>query len=601
VVVVSSVALLAAAVLAFLAFWGRLPWPVVGRAGTWFLAGLTALALWAGASLFWSIQADRSWDSANLALAYVAFAVVGLFVGVRVVAAVLAAAIGLSVSWGLLGRVIPTLAPQTSTARVTGTIDYWNAFALMAASALPLGLWLASSARWRVRIAGLLLMYGGTIALLLTFSRGGLVVAAVAVGVWLVLVRERLESLGLLAVAVVPALGAALVAFALPGVSSDREPRSVRVHDGPVFGVAVLVGAAVVVGVAWWLREHPLTLSGAQKRRVWRWLLLVVPVGLLVVIALGVVASAGPLTIHAGPGRFFRLGSSDRVQWWKESLDIWRDRPLAGSGAGTFSTARLPYAGDTSFASEPHNLPLQFLSELGVIGLALFALVLVSAGFVVACAVRRLRGAERSAAVALAAICAAYLAHAVVEFDWEYVALTGPVVLVVASLAAAGREAHRRAPRRLLAIAAVVVVVVALYSVATPWAADRRLNDAADLLSANRYSASADAAKDAHTLNPLSAEALIAWGDAENALALHALDANRDDDARAYAEQALRRYRQATDLQPENPLTWLALGRFQLETLGQKEAAQASLERAVALDPRSEEAQSLLDEATGRG
>src|SRR3954447_20063744 len=114
VVLVSAVALLAAAVVAILALWGRVAWPAVGRGGGWFLGGLTALALWAGASLAWSIQADRSWDSANLALAYVAFAVIGLFVGARVVAAVLAAAIGLSVTWGLLGRVIPSLAAETS-------------------------------------------------------------------------------------------------------------------------------------------------------------------------------------------------------------------------------------------------------------------------------------------------------------------------------------------------------------------------------------------------------------------------------------------------------------------------------------------------------
>jgi hypothetical protein len=244
IVFVASAALVAAAVLAVLALWGRLPWPSVGRAGTWFLGGLVALALWAGASLAWSIQADRSWDSANLALAYVAFAVIGLFAGVRLVARVLAAALGLAVAWGLAGRVIPALAPSGSTARVTGTIDYWNAFALMAASALPLGLWLAASSRLRVRVAGLLLVYGATLALLLTFSRGGLVVAAAAVGVWLVVVRERLESIGWLAVGAVPAFFVALAGFALPGVSSDDQPHSVRVQDGAVFGVSLLVAVA---------------------------------------------------------------------------------------------------------------------------------------------------------------------------------------------------------------------------------------------------------------------------------------------------------------------------------------------------------------------
>jgi tetratricopeptide (TPR) repeat protein len=264
--------------------------------------------------------------------------------------------------------------------------------------------------------------------------------------------------------------------------------------------------------------------------------------------------------------------------------------------------ARKPFAGETtSVAFEPHNLPLQFLSELGVLGLILFLLVLVAAGLVVVCALRRLRGAERSAACALAAICAAWLVHAAVEFDWEYVAVTGPVALVVGSLAAAGRDVRERAPSRLLAVAAVAIGAAAIFSVATPWAADRKLNDSIELASAGRYADAVQAARDAHSLNPLSGEALLAWADAEDLLAQEALREKRRDDARAHAAEADRVYRKATSLQPENPAMWRARGEFELDTLGDKEAAQVSLARAVALDPRDEIARKLLDEATAPG
>jgi O-antigen ligase len=415
-------------------------------------------------------------------------------------------------------------------------------------------------------------------------------------------VRERLESIGWLAVGALPAFFVALAGFALPGVSSDDQPHSVRVQDGALFGVALLVGVAVVVGVAWRLERHPVRLSAGQRRRLWRMLLVAVPVAAVVLVVVGAAASRGPLTIHAGPGRFFRLGSSDRWQWWQESLHIFRDRPVAGSGAGTFIMARKPFAGETtSVASEPHNLPLQFLSELGVVGLVLFLLVLVAAGFVVVCALRRLRGAERPAACALAAICAAWLVHAAVEFDWEYVALTGPVALVVGSLAASGRDVRERAPSRLLAVAAVAVGAGAIFSVATPWAADRKLNDSIGLASAGRYADAVQAARDAHSLNPLSGEALLAWADAEDLLAQEALRKKRRDDARAHAAEADRIYRKATSLQPENPAMWRARGEFELDTLGDKAAARVSLERAVALDPRDEIARKLLDEATAPG
>src|SRR4051795_7722399 len=164
-VLIASAALLAAGLLGALALFGVVALPRVGRAGMWFVGSLAALAAWALLSLGWSIQADRSWDYANLTLAYVAFALLGTFAGPRLVAAALTAASAAAVLWGLAGKAIPPLDPLgDTTGRLTGTVDYWNAFALIAAWDLPLGLWLAA----RSRLAGLLLIYAGTVALLLT-------------------------------------------------------------------------------------------------------------------------------------------------------------------------------------------------------------------------------------------------------------------------------------------------------------------------------------------------------------------------------------------------------------------------------------------------
>ena len=128
-----------------LALFGVVALPRVGRAGVWFLSSLAALAAWALVSLWWSIQADRSWDYANLTLAYVAFAAVGTFAGPRLVASALAAATGLAVGWGLLGKAIPPLDPLGDfNGRMTGTVGYWNGFALIAAWGFPLGLWVAT-------------------------------------------------------------------------------------------------------------------------------------------------------------------------------------------------------------------------------------------------------------------------------------------------------------------------------------------------------------------------------------------------------------------------------------------------------------------------
>src|SRR4029079_5422846 len=47
------------------------------------LLPLIGLAVWCAASIGWSIEPDRSWDYANRAVVYVAFAIVGAYVACR--------------------------------------------------------------------------------------------------------------------------------------------------------------------------------------------------------------------------------------------------------------------------------------------------------------------------------------------------------------------------------------------------------------------------------------------------------------------------------------------------------------------------------------
>src|SRR4029079_19561977 len=92
---------------------------------------------------------------------------------------------------------------------------------------------------------------------LLTYSRFGVALACVAAAAWVVLDRKRVESLA--AVALGGGLGAAVfgIALALPGITSDGKPRSVRAHDGWIFALVVLAGAALVlVLVVLWRRRE---------------------------------------------------------------------------------------------------------------------------------------------------------------------------------------------------------------------------------------------------------------------------------------------------------------------------------------------------------
>ena len=184
----------------------------------------------------------------------------------------------------------------------------------------------------------------------------------------------------------------------------------------------------------------------------------------------------------------------------------------------------------------------------------------------------RARGVERAAAVALAASVAAWAAHALVDMAWEYPAVTAPVFAVLGVLAAApeGERPGAAARRPLLAVAAVAVAATALVSVATPWLAERKLDEAADAVVARDLDAAERAAADAQSLNPLAITPL------------HLRAAVAEADRRP--ADALALLRDAVELQPRNPGTWFALGRHYLLIRRDPATAKCALDRAYAID-----------------
>lgn len=63
-----------------------------------------------------------------------------------------------------------------------------------------------------------------------------------------------------------------------------------------------------------------------------------------------------------------------RLSYWLSALEYWSRSPLIGTGIGSFSSLYL--SGREIAGTQPHNILLEILTELGIIGLLLFGLVL---------------------------------------------------------------------------------------------------------------------------------------------------------------------------------------------------------------------------------
>jgi hypothetical protein len=590
---IGALALLVAGVLLGLSLWGVLPWPRLDRAGLACVVLLAALIVWIGLSVLWSVTPDRSWEYANRGLVYFAFLAIGLIVGAADRRAVQAAALGLAtllaavMVWALAGKVIPSLFPDGARiARLRQPIGYWNGLALLAAMALPLGLWLAVRREHHriLRGAAVVLLFLSAVTLLLTYSRGGVVVALVTVAAYVALTPLRVEAIAALAISMPPAIALAFWAFSEPGLVENLQPYHDRARAGAYFGVLLVLGAALVGAAAYfvigreerWRPRFRWSLSGPRLAG-----------GAAAALVVVVLAASGGHPVDwvrdgfreftnpasgagSGPGRLGNVSSNSRWTWWKEAWTMFEDEPVGGTGAASFAIARRPIRTNTTVATEPHNLALQFLGETGIVGFLLFAGAVVAAGLGVIGTIRRLDEPDAAAATALGVALLAYLLHALIDYDWDFVALTAPTLLVLGILLAAGRATRLRFRAPVWAAGAVLFAAAAVFSLTVPWLAARDVADAYAALDRDEVGLALDEAKSARSLNPLAIEPLLATAAAEEA---------RGDD-----RAALERYVQAVDLQPKNWRTWYELGRFELSS-GRRARGIRHLREARELDP----------------
>jgi tetratricopeptide (TPR) repeat protein len=204
-----------------------------------------------------------------------------------------------------------------------------------------------------------------------------------------------------------------------------------------------------------------------------------------------------------------------------------------------------------------------------LVGLALLLAFFVVAAVAAVRALRLLEGAERAAAAAIATVPALWLLHSLVDYDWNFVAVTGPALFALGVLAAAGRPPRRPAgPFAAAGVAALALAAAAV--VATPWLAERSVRAVGTELTERDLDAAADAAERARSLDPLSLAPLYARARVE--------EARGDDDA------ALATYREAVAVQPENPETWYELGVYEFHR-GDLCSAYVHLNEAYTLDP----------------
>jgi hypothetical protein len=270
----------------------------------------------------------------------------------------------------------------------------------------------------------------------------------------------------------------------------------------------------------------------------------------------------------------FSLGiGSNRHDFWRVAVSEWQTRPLTGIGADNFSVDYIRERRSVEEPAFPHSLWVMVLSQLGIVGAALFATFLVGVGLA---AVPRRR--EDAATVALAGAALAgsvyFFVHASVDWFWEIPALGAPALALLGLAAAIRRpRTDRSGGMPLPRLAQAVIVLAAGLGIASctlPWLSQRQIDKAVAAWRTDPPAAY-DHLESARRLNPLSAKSDLVAG---------VIAARLDDTARmpSLFARSLER----------NPFSWYAQLELGLaeSVSGRQQDAVAAVERAIELNPR---------------
>lgn len=549
-----------------------------------FLGGLALFAGWAALSSLWSSGAAAPVLEAERGILYVtATAAALLLLSTREASAALLGGIvagAVLVSLYALGtRLFPGHVggayDPSSGYQLAEPIGYWNALGLLTAIAILLALGFAAHGRIATRaLAGVALVILLP-TLYFTFSRGALIALAGGAVAQAALDprRARLLVSGLV-VSVPAALGVLEASRSHALTAAGATLQTAQAEGSHLTRRLVMLGlVAAVAMIVLHLGERRLRLP--QRAGTVLVAATLAAAGLVAVGAL--VAAGGPVTVvdravdsfteplPAGEGdlqrRLLSVSGNGRGDYWHVAWQMARDEPLHGAGAGSFEENWLRERSISFHARDAHNLYLETLAELGVVGLAVL-LATLALPLIALPRARRL-----SYGPAAAGAFAAYLLHASVDWDWEVPAVTLPALFCAATLLSSPRPALLigRGRVAVLALAAPVLAIALIAHVG-----NRATASSVAAIEADEPDRALSQARRAIDWAPWSSEPWQLRGEAELLL---------EDDAAA--RRALRR---ALELDPESWSTW-----FDLAVASSGAERARALAEAKRLNPLSPE------------
>ncbi len=460
------------------------------RAGAVALLAIACLGAWTLLGLIWTPAPASAVGDAQRIFLYASLFAIGIWSRRLIGRETFALIAPVAVAGVLIGVVTTaTIAFGSDVAlylHVDGTLKFPFGYRNANAAFLLLCTWPLLSAATSNRTPWLLrgLIVGCATMLIelaiLSQSRGSLPATCIALVVFLGLSPHRLRAAAILLLAVLPALVATptLLEVFQHG-RADARALELLHHSAAAIAISSAF-AAVFAAIVLRLLYPRLNLGPKRVRLLSYACALIAVVGVVVGSGIVIARHGGPVKfIDQRVSQFDRVGypnlshqstrfgfniGSNRGDFWRVALHEGLDHPIVGGGPGSFEIAYQKDRRSTEEPKDPHSVEMLMFSELGVVGVALFATFLIAATIA---AVRSRRAGPLAAGVIAGALAAAsqWLVHSSYDWLWYYPGVTAPAVYLLGAVAAQGGGVLHGAWVRRIRLAGLVGLAVLALSV----------------------------------------------------------------------------------------------------------------------------------------
>ena len=404
------------------------------------LVGLLAvLVAVKGLSLIWSIAQTETINELLRSSMYLASFIlaasslssrrlVGPFIdGMNLIAGAVA-------GYGVLQKTRPVEYPSNTVdgVRVGSTLEYANTVAVILGMGIVLGLGRMTQLKnpiARGLYAVLILIFG--IILYFTFSRGGMLALGVGLVALFVVGGSRLQMFANLLLICGPLAWLIVRAQNLETFFKWVSAENLRTADGLAFRsdliIAVLAAFLFQVVYAILVGRYELPLSLRRPLGVAAMVTVLagaVALGFVIIGeqrnsdgVLGALTSKLEKTEDVSD-RLTSVSSNSRSNYWRVAWDEWKEHPLEGTGAGTFSYIWQQNRPDFSGVKQVHNVYLEQGTETGIIAfLALTGFAVLLTGYLMRAAWWA-NGERKVLLAGLTGTVVTYLVSSALEWHW---------------------------------------------------------------------------------------------------------------------------------------------------------------------------------------